>query len=341
MTLFAYFKPLTLFRVYVPCLTFAGIFYYFFRLVNDGIAFFCIYERDFEGNGVMTYHAVKYSQIGILMSHVFLVLSCFLRKEYLPGIVNLFVLFGSCYLQYLFSKNPISFANIIDFSKDLKNEKPSKTNVEKWIEVYTHPIMKLTKYFYAYKKNFESPLKKMETEKEEQFQFEKLIENHTEEKKGTIMNLKKKSFKSSTRKEINEELGISDSPKGKKDNEEFFFFNSSSNSLNLRKNSKERSMKKKNEENGKIKLRSLTKRKKKKRKSLMNFRNKSVHNVVSPPSSELDSEETSNELRKDFAFDQNIDSFTNRLNKSSSMNQSDTSTFRKNKEKFDFFKDDL
>lgn len=350
-------------------LTFAGVLYYFFRLINDGIAFFCVYERDFEGNGVMTYNAVKYTQIGILMSHIFLVLSCFLRNEPLAGFVNLFILIISSYIHYLFTKNPISFKNIIKISKDLKSERPTKRDVERWIEVYTHPIMKLTKYFYAYKKNFESPMKKMSRsesqgsksseEKNSFFKFEKMSEENANQtvaktNKNSVQ-INRKSFNSSTRKQLHKEMGIIASPTRKQKIE---FFKSNSMSLDLKKDSIivpksdelemlkiEKSKKKKLKEKQTVKI----KNSKRKRKALFNVKQNSLNTVVTPSSSEdYESGETSNEMRPEIVFRSSMIESESKIGNGSSVERSElgieasfTKDFAKNKEKFDFFEDEL
>lgn len=116
-----------------------------------------IYDRDIEGNGVLTYHAVRYSYLGVILSHLFLILSCYVRKQYIPLTINVVCLIFTLYLYFLFKKTPLQFDNIVSMCKDLKITEPKQQDVESWITHYTHPIMKMTKYFYAYKKNFESP----------------------------------------------------------------------------------------------------------------------------------------------------------------------------------------
>lgn len=135
----------------------AGVLYFIFRILNDGILMFCVYEKDIEGNGIMTDLAVRYTYIGVIMSHFFLIFSCFMKKQYLACIMNLILLVCTIYLYILFSRSALNMDHILDMCPDIDQSEPNPQEIDMWITHYTHPIMKLNKYFYAYRKNFENP----------------------------------------------------------------------------------------------------------------------------------------------------------------------------------------
>ena len=118
---------------------------------------FSVYEKDIEGNGIMTDLAVRYTYIGVIMSHFFLIFSCFMKKQYIPFVMNLILLVCTLYLYILFGRSTLNMESILDMCTDIDKSEPNPQEIDMWITHYTHPIMKLNKYFYAYRKNFENP----------------------------------------------------------------------------------------------------------------------------------------------------------------------------------------
>ena len=85
-----------------------------------------IYDRDIEGNGILTYHAVRYSYIGVIMSHLFLIVSCYVMEQWFSLIINLVTLCFAFYMYLLFAKTPLMFDNIVEMCRDLKMEEPKQ-----------------------------------------------------------------------------------------------------------------------------------------------------------------------------------------------------------------------
>lgn len=132
------------------------------RLIVDSVAVFTFFGMEIEGNGELTYFALRIIHLGVITSHGFIVINCLASFSvyYHSFFFNLFVLCLSIVLHVFLYSNPSSGFNIAKIDEKVKVRKTTLDDLEEWFRTYTHPMMKLPKYFNAYNNYFKQEKKK-------------------------------------------------------------------------------------------------------------------------------------------------------------------------------------
>lgn len=125
----------------------------------DGVTFICIYGRDVQGNGKLFESALRRIHIGLMFSHIVLLIQCYHKKDNRAVIVNGFILALCFFVQLMLKKWGIAdFKSIINMVNHLDYSTPNVNDKADWVYAYTHPFIKKTPFIQDFIARFNSPL---------------------------------------------------------------------------------------------------------------------------------------------------------------------------------------